>query len=620
MIIGLQVRHYKAYKNVNFIPIGSEHNFVAFAGENGVGKSSVLEALDTFLNNKKWLLTKKEKAVDSYICPLFLVPKSKVQRQKNDFETISDFFWNLEKKEKNDEFFDRRDLLSDETKQTHFLIFLGEDCDRKLYIPFGEKIKKEFSKKLDKTFNEKGFLKELKDLYSYVYLPVEIDLENFTKIETDEMQKIFDKELKDEIKGALKQINLDNRGGLNEKLNQFVLEIEKILNHEYGYDTGMQRNNKVTESDIVDKILEVYFQKRILNKKSSGINKKVSELSAGEKRQALINLVYAFLTRRIEREKMVIIGIDEPENSLHTSICYEQFEKLKQVSKNAQVFITTHWYGFLPIVDRGIVHFLKDEENEKSKEIKKVFQTTDLYLYPYQTKNIPKDFALKSTNDLVQSIFHSLKAVAPYNWLICEGPSDQVYLEFFLKEEILERNLRVIPVGGVELVKKFYKYLSLPIAENIEDMSKGKVFCLTDTDSNLRKKDIKQDDELKNSLTIKRLADSGSNSTSLIRFENEEKQNAIDMERSLNPIIFQKTLEELQVEDKFLIEVGDIQNTKGNTTKENLRNFNVDNYFSSEDIKNTFSKKYVEIMRRETNEKEYTPDWVSGIKSFFGPS
>ena len=89
------------------------------------------------------------------------------------------------------------------------------------------------------------------------------------------------------------------------------------------------------------------------------------------------------------------------------------------------------------------------------------FQKTDLYLYPYQTKNIPKDFSLKSTNDLVQSIFHSLKAKNPYNWLICEGPSDQVYLEYFFKEEVEKKNLRIIPVGGIEMVKKFYNYLSL---------------------------------------------------------------------------------------------------------------------------------------------------------------
>lgn len=610
MIIGLEVRHYKAYKGKNFIPIGSEHNFVAFAGENGVGKSSILEALDTFLNNKNWLLTKEQKALDSYIYPLFLIPKSKITRLKNEFEMISDFFWSLEKKDKNNSFFDIRDSLNAEVKDNNFLIFLGENYEKRLEIPFGKTVNNDFKKHLGKSFNDRNFMKELKDLYSYVYLPVESDVESFTKIETVEMQKIFDKELKDEIKEALKNVNLDNSGGLNKKLEKFVLEIEEILNHEYCYDTGMQRNNKVTESDLVDKILEVYFQKRFLTKKS-GSNKKVSELSAGEKRQALINLVYAFIKRRSEREKMVIIGIDEPENSLHTSICYEQFEKLKEVSRNAQVFITTHWYGFLPIVDKGLVHFLKNEN-----ETVIFFQKVDLYLYPYQTKNIPKDFSLKSTNDLVQSIFHSLKAKTPYSWVICEGSSDQIYLDYFFRKEIKNNNLRIIAVGGIELVKKFYKYLSLPISENIEDSGKGKVFCLTDTDSNLRKNDIKQEDSLKEALIIKRLTNEENHSTALINFETEEKQTPIDIEKSLNPIIFKKTLEALQVEEKFLIKEENIQNKTGNTTKENLRNFDIDSYFTTEDIKTFFAKKYVEVMGKEENKENFIPVWITEIKKF----
>ncbi|QQS59307.1 AAA family ATPase [Candidatus Peregrinibacteria bacterium] len=620
MIIGLEVRHYKAYRGKNFIPIGKKHNFIAFTGENGVGKSSILEALDTFLNNKNWLLTKKEKAGDSYICPLFLIPKSKAPRLKNYFESISDFFWQLDQKDKNNEFFKIRDSLdSEEIKNEHYLIFLGEDYNKNLEFPFGDKkskARKDFSQFIkDKgisDFDEKKFLKELKSLYSYVYLPVEINVENFTKIETEEMQKIFDKELKDEIKTALANVNLDNSDGLNKKLDKFVKEIEEILSHEYCYETGMQRNNKVTTSDLVDKILEVYFQKRILNKKTGNINKKVGELSAGEKRQALINLVYAFLRRRNEREKMVIVGIDEPENSLHTSICYEQFEKLKETSKNAQIFITTHWYGFLPIVDKGIVHFLKNE-----KENIEFFHEADLYLYPYQTKNIPKDLSLKSTNDLVQSIFHSLKAIKPYSWLICEGPSDQIYLEYFLEEEIEQKNLRIIAVGGVEQVKKFYKYLALPIVENIEDATKGKIFCLTDTDSNLRKNDINQEEKIKEILIIKRLVIENGNFTSLIKFETEEKQDPVDIEKSLNPIILRKTLDALEVEEKFLIKDENIQNKVGNTTKENLRNFEIDNYFVNEEIKNNFAKKYIEIMKTEEKPKDFLPSWINEIKEFF---
>jgi predicted ATP-dependent endonuclease of OLD family len=580
VIIGLEVRHYKAYGGQNFIPIGAEHNFVAFAGENGVGKSSILEALDTFFNDRNWLLTKQERSDDAYICPLFLIPKSNVTKQKNEFENASDFFWNLEQKDKASKFFDIRTSIDEKKKDTHYLIFLGEHKEGVLKIPFGEGIEKSFRERMEWDANssqEKIFLKELKNIYSYVYVPVEINSESFTKIETEEMQKIFNKSIKEEIKKSLYSTDI---AGINNKLDTFVNQLEEKLEGKYFYDTGDEGTKKLTTRSLTEIILEIYFKKRVLmsgstkNKKSS---KKMSELSAGEKREALINLIYVFLRENEKRDSIIIIGIDEPENSLHTAICYEQFEKLKKVSQNAQVFITTHWYGFLPIIDKGIVHFLKNERkgqsNAKDEKVEiEFFHKADLYLYPYKTKNIPDDFSLKSTNDLIQSIFHSLKAKKPYNWLICEGPSDQIYLEYFLSSEINNNNLRIIPVGGIDLVKKFYKYLLLPISENSKELKKGKVYCLTDTDSNLRKNDIFPQDQ--NNLVIYRLA-KDKNSTSLIKFEKEEKQNSIVIEESLNPIIFKKTLESLNPEQKFLIEEDKIQDKDGNTTTENLKNFGI---------------------------------------------
>ncbi len=622
MIIGLQVRHYKAYKNVKFIPIGNEHNFVAFAGENGVGKSSILEALNTFLNEADWLLTKEQKHYDSYICPIFLIPKEKVSRLKNDFDIISNFFWDLEKKDKTDEFFTIRDSLNIETKDTHYLLYLGEGLDknwnRKLKIPFGKTIEEPFNSCLGVNFSEKNFLKELKDLYSYVYVPVEINSEKFTKIETKEMQKIFNKEIKNEIKKSIKQSSIDS---INTNLDSFVKDLEKKLDGKYFYDTGDTGTKKLTPTSLLETVLEMYFKKRVLMKgqrseiKSS---KKMSELSAGEKREALINLIYVFLKESEDRGSMVLIGIDEPENSLHTAICYKQFEKLKKISKDSQVFITTHWYGFLPIIDKGIVHFLKNTIKDNQEVFIDFFDKVDLYLYPYKTKKIPDDFILKSTNDLVQSIFHSVKAEEPYNWLICEGTSDQIYLEYFLKKEIKEKNLQIIPVGGIDLVKKFYKYLLLPVSENFKNQNCGRIFCLTDTDANTKKKDINLEQDvvntIKNNLVIKRLASNIDNSTSLIQFELEEKQESIGIEQSLNPNIFIKTLESFNVEYEFL--KCDIQNINGNTTKNNLRNWNIDSYFIDGKVKNNFAKKYVEIME-EGDSDDFVPGWINEIKEFF---
>ena len=502
MIIGLFIRHIKAYKGVNFIPIGFEHNFVSYIGENGIGKSSILEALNSFFNNKKYIVN-KEAISDSisgsnnpYIFPIFLVEKEKITRNKKDFEKISEFFWNIEKKNVTPgiqgsmkEFFELREKIFDK-KESHYLLAIGEtnfQAGHKIYfggfhseenflIDFLEKEKKEIegkkgeerekiiitwtnelNKKLD-TAEWRKILQELKSLYAYVYLPVELEVESFTKIETDEMQKIFDINLINEINDALKSVQFSGNTGINTKLDLFVDEIEKTLNNEYKYDTGAQRGNTVTQTDIVEKIIESYFQKRILYKGK----KKVSELSAGEKRQALIDLVYAFLIKSLNREKNVIIAIDEPENSLHTSLCYDQFEKLQRIAENNQILITTHWYGFLPIINEGTGHFLNVSGDANIN-----FETYNLYDYKARIKSdistsrnaIPYDFLLKSTYDLVQSIFYSLSKEEPYNWLIVEGISEKIYFEYFFHDEIKSKKLRILCLGGQSKVTELYKYL-----------------------------------------------------------------------------------------------------------------------------------------------------------------
>ena len=56
MIFSLFLRNYKTYRGWNFIPVSNGEHFSAFVGENGVGKSSILEALDVYFNshNSDW--------------------------------------------------------------------------------------------------------------------------------------------------------------------------------------------------------------------------------------------------------------------------------------------------------------------------------------------------------------------------------------------------------------------------------------------------------------------------------------------------------------------------------------------------------------------------------------
>src|SRR5690554_5186070 len=54
MIVGLLVRNFKTYQAINYLQISNGKCFSALVGANGAGKSSVLEALNSFFNGADW--------------------------------------------------------------------------------------------------------------------------------------------------------------------------------------------------------------------------------------------------------------------------------------------------------------------------------------------------------------------------------------------------------------------------------------------------------------------------------------------------------------------------------------------------------------------------------------
>ena len=631
MLIGLYLRHIKVYKNIKYIPIWYEHNFVSYVWENWIGKSTILEALDSFFNWKKYIINYEALATQTfsnnpYILPIFLIKKDKITKNKSEFKILSDFFRSIQKKQLQPaaqwsmkEFFSLRDKIKDK-KDDYYLILMWETnlniWSPIPYIwPFEENLaidlwdnREDFKKKTIKL------LQEIKEIYSYIYFPVELDVESATKIETEEMQKLFNTNLKKNLESYLRNVNFNWSDWINTKLKTFLNEIEITMSWDYKYATWNKRWNNITKSDIAEKIIEAYFHKRTLYK----WKKKEKKISAWEKRQALINLVYAFLMKDEEREKNVIIAIDEPENSLHTSLCYDQFEKLQKVSIDNQILITTHRYWFLPIISNGISHFLT---NISWNEI--LFESYDLFDYKSRVahdteeshKEIPHNFALKSTTDLLHSIFYSLSKEEPYNWLIVEWLSEKIYFEYFFKNEILTKKLRILCLWWKRKVAELYDYLKLPIKKEQESLT-WKVYLLIDTDSDRFREDIW--DEWLRSLKIKRLSNKDSSEKTELLNLNNSNTSKCDIEQALNPIIFKETLEALNVADKY--KITNIQNEHWNTSFEkNFRSFDIWDYFKEDnwDNKIKFARKYIEIMTSKDNPDQYIPQWINEIKQFY---
>jgi hypothetical protein len=176
----------------------------------------------------------------------------------------------------------------------------------------------------------KGLLDAI--MYQYIYIPSDIDVQNYTKLENDDLQKLMHKDVQSEIKQLITQENLNH---INESLQTFINGISgKLI--DYKYQLKSDEKIKLSMTDLISKIIEAYFSTSVLKKNVSDNYIPVNQLSSGEKRKALVDLAFAFLNEEEKHEKSIILAIDEPEVSLHISACFEQFEKLKK-SANATI-------------------------------------------------------------------------------------------------------------------------------------------------------------------------------------------------------------------------------------------------------------------------------------------
>ncbi|NQZ56679.1 MAG: AAA family ATPase [Lentisphaeraceae bacterium] len=562
MIVSLILRGFKYYRGTNYIPISeSFSNFVSFIGENGVGKSSVLESFDCYFNDlKDWNVNKftlKDGVGEKnrpFIMPCFLIKKDKflqsTDKEKEHFknlEILSKFFWSLKSsdiKGRNTDIFNSilkvRDRVSSSvTSDTHLFFGIGlQYKSRDLsYGSLDNLIRSQLS---DELFSI-DLYKYVISQFNFIYIPAEINAEEYTKIESTQMQKLMNKDLIEEINSLITNKSILD---INKKLKIFTDDITEGLEG-YTYKKPSAGKSSFTKVDLIEKILTEFFSIRVLNRQVQGHDIAISDLSSGQKRKALFDLVYYFLTEKNQKNKLnTILAIDEPELSLHVSACLSQFEKLGEISSNnIQVVITTHWYGYLPLMMRGEVHYtyLNDAEEVAFDSYEMSNYRSEIESRKKETRgNLPSDYKLKSTNDLIQSIVASCMDGSEYNWIVCEGISEKIYFEAYFKDEIKSKKLKILPVKGFKGVKKIYEMLKQPF--NDSDLSiKGSVVCLIDTDDKaINGLSI---DKI-NNLFFKRMIFSG-NKIKLVNADQTQWTPPTEIEDSLSSDAFYDTLKSI---------------------------------------------------------------------------
>ncbi|MCE5221787.1 MAG: ATP-binding protein [Clostridium sp.] len=504
MIAGLFLRHYKIYQGLYFIPICNDYNnkYSEFIGDNGVGKSSVLEALNTFFNNEYWNKNKFGKKDEAFIAPIFLLKKDEIEQELSYLtdvlkfiEFLSDYFWNVSSDANanlsSDEFkrfFEFRNNLKEEYgSEKYYLFILGIEYENKSKVNFITFNRDVMEKRPDelRNFEYSCLIDVMRNMYSYVYIPTQTAPSQILKIEGKELQELMNTDILNKIDLILNEKNFkDGKKAisvidfLNNSLNEYMDSINetiKKIDDEYAFKVEGTYKKNLTSSDVRKKILEAYFSIRTLKKDKQ----EVEELSSGEQRIALIDIATAFLLNSDTTHKKIIFAIDEPENSLHISKAFNQFDRLESLSCKHQIMITTHWYGSLPITNKGCLQYL--EKVERTKRIK--LYSFDFNNYFESRRGFPEDLMIKSYFELTSSILSSMRADKT-NWIICEGSDDKLYLEYYLKDI---KNLKIFSIGGCGNVVKLYKYLYIPFSEKDESKYlESKILCIIDSDDELK--------------------------------------------------------------------------------------------------------------------------------------
>jgi predicted ATPase len=643
MIVSAFIQEYKIYRKSTYIPVSFGEYFAGYIGENGVGKSTIIEALDRFFNEKEakeWNINRQARIEGKlsghdapFIAPVFLIKKSllKAENCRNITEKLSSFFWNFTPQNPHSDikkFIEHRDVLKAKfSPEEYYFFVIGKRYDAIRHINFGpfheeRELRKLFADSLkngeilkddEEHFQAhfKNFTDTILELYSYLYIPVETDVASYTKLETSAMQELTGSDIRQAIINA---IGPEVLGEINDRLDMFVEGIHFMLGT---YIYKGTRHDSLRMSDLVNKIIEAYFSVKVLHKKVGGMEIPVDSLSSGEKRRALIDVMYSFLKTDNNPDKLAIIAIDEPEASLHIAACFHQFEKLRQLAQAGhQVLATTHWFGFLPIVSEGAAHSLVLQEDGHVE-----INSFDLYAYREKIKQdrevlkgkLPYDISLKSYNDLVQAILSSVRGAHPYNWLICEGASEKIYFEHYFLKEIEEKNLRILSVGGAEEVKKIYEYLHIPMREKDVEIH-GKVFCLIDTDETAKELGMAP----VKALEFKRLLNDPQKGTLLVPIDHPVKTPPTEIEDCLEPEAFLKTL--LQFDDAELQQLlkENPPNEKAKNSLEilDLRPSDVavlKSFFDKDNNKFDFAERYVEFLKENGGK---TPGWIEEMRKF----
>lgn len=445
-IANLEINSFRSILNLK-LEIQNTPNIISICGENNVGKTNTLRAINLFFYPDEYELSLDRPTLKQAQGGTRIDPKITVTF----YDDIVNKYYKI-----------TRDFKYYNTKEQRYLTGI-------VYTKRGKQINSKSQEKM--SFAD---IKNKLEGIEFRYIEsINIDIPDLIeKLTSNAIDVEYEQSRMSKNKAELKQAYLKYTSGLQDILDIFSKDISQVFNEfKSNWDVKFKvPNSSDTFRDLISDDVELLID----DKGCNGIEQKGS----GLQRLAVILLNFEIL-KRIKHSKSYIVCIDEPDIFLHDGLQKKLMNFFRENSKTIQIFFTTHSKNFIDQYSmRNVILLGAKHYSQHSTRKKRSIDVVETHLIETNTnlgyKKICEQLGIVNNNyDFLSQ-----------NNLIVEGTCDKIYIEKMCNYFNISL-CDIISANGVNNIEKYLSfYDSCYYNANVD--YKPKIKILFDNDNNAR--------------------------------------------------------------------------------------------------------------------------------------
>lgn len=414
-ITKIKINNFKSLSNIT-IPIKHQDEYVCFCGQNNVGKTNILKAINLFFENVEYE-PKEDSPHHKYYGSRGGATHPKIEITfvdgVNKFSITKDY----------------KDFVKDGAVSL-----------------YGVKNKEKLN-----DLELKKFFKNT----SFFFLPsINISFPDAIKylMDNDLIDVEFGNSRMKGKKVVMKEQIETVINGLQKILDNLGADISPLLEkYKKDWGIGFSIPNEInTFRDLMIGEIDFYI-------KDSSNSKAIEGKGSGLQRLCHILIYFRILEKLNSKKQKVILAIDEPDVYLHTGLQKILLDDLQKISKKNQVFITTHSPVFIDTRKLHNVFLLEQKIEPKTyKRAERKHRSNEFNEISTELVKLSENTGITKLKAYLGIENQDALLFDKFNILV-EGAEDKIYIEKLLSYFGFEIP-NIIPCGGADNIQKYLEY------------------------------------------------------------------------------------------------------------------------------------------------------------------